>query len=61
MAAQAASLVISACAVIGYLCQYNEIRNATLTQAGIWLRIQAGLALLRVVIGYLYQCSASPG
>ncbi|KAI5804233.1 hypothetical protein DFH27DRAFT_554969 [Peziza echinospora] len=45
-----ASGVCAVFVVIGYVCQYVEIRKVTATQAAIWLGYQAALSLLRIGI-----------
>ncbi|KAL9581496.1 MAG: hypothetical protein Q9212_003864 [Teloschistes hypoglaucus] len=45
-----ACFVCAGAAVVGYICQYIEVRQTTPQQAAQWLSIQALLALLRVII-----------
>ncbi|KAL8691077.1 MAG: hypothetical protein Q9218_003620 [Villophora microphyllina] len=46
----AASLTGAVSAIIGYICQYVEVRRTTPAQAVKWLAIQGAFAVLRVAI-----------
>ncbi|KAL8756367.1 MAG: hypothetical protein Q9199_002979 [Rusavskia elegans] len=52
-AVRAASMVGAGLAIIGYLCQYVEVRQTTAKQAIVWLFIQAFLAVVRVAVWIL--------
>ncbi|KAL8634778.1 MAG: hypothetical protein Q9228_007656 [Teloschistes exilis] len=47
---RAASFVCAFTAVVGYICQYVEVRQTTPGQAAKWLLIQGFLALIRIAI-----------
>ncbi|KAI4254810.1 MAG: hypothetical protein L6R42_007036 [Xanthoria sp. 1 TBL-2021] len=49
-AVHGASLSGALSAIIGYVCQYVEVRQTTAKQAILWLSIQAILAILRVTV-----------
>ncbi|KAI9729426.1 MAG: hypothetical protein M1834_006807 [Cirrosporium novae-zelandiae] len=48
------SLFVSAICILGYICQYIELRRTTAGQAGIWLAIQGAFAFVRICVWLFY-------